>query len=485
VISQSPTDVQPVFDTIARSAVTLCDALGGNVQRFDGEFMHLVANHNWAPADLARRRLPIRPTRNRGAGRAVLSREVVHIPDVLDDAEYSPDVALAGGWRTILSVPILSEGNPVGAITVTRAEVSPFSPNQITLLQTFADQAVIAIENVRLFKELEARNRDLTATSEILRVISSSPTAVQPVFDAIVESAARLCDGVFSTLISFDGELMHLEAAHNWATEATDVARRALPAPPRRTVPAGRAILDRTVVHVPDIEGDRESFDLQELSRRIGLLSVLAAPRLQDGLPLGALGVGRAQPGAFSDNQIALLQTFADQAVIAIENVRLFRELAARNRDLTEALEQQTATSEVLKVISRSTFELQPVLETLVENAGRLCDAEWGVIHRLAGEVLNVAAFHLASPEFRAFAQEAELHPVRGSCAGRAALERRTVHIPDTLADSEYALTEAQKRGGYRALLSVRMLRGDTPLGVFTMMRNEARPFTEKQIELV
>jgi len=262
----------------------------------------------------------MRPSRASIQGRAILEGAVVHVPDVRADPEYPQAFSEALHNRSILAVPMLRDGRPVGVVGVARFEVRPFSHTQIALLQTFADQAVIAIENVRLFTELEARNRDLTATSEILRVISSSPTDFQPVFNAIVESAARLCNGIFSVLLSFDGDLMHLEATHNWTAEAFDVARRALPAPPRRTLPAGRAILDRTVVHVPDInsESDQE-FDFQELSRAIGLRGVLIVPMLRDDLPLGAIGVGRAEPGPFSANQIALLQTFADQAVIAIE----------------------------------------------------------------------------------------------------------------------------------------------------------------------
>src|SRR5262249_22239238 len=284
--------------------------------------------------------------------------------------------------RGVLWVPMLRDGEPAGVIGVAREESALFSDEQVRLLQTFADQAVIAIENVRLFTELEARNRDLMATSAILQVISSSPTNVQPVFDAIVDKAAKLGDGLFSTLISFDGELMHLEAAHNWTSEAFDhLSHGILPAPPSRSLPAGRAILGRTVIHLPDIELDRE-FRHPELPRAVGFRSVLSVPMLRDSVPLGAISVARAEPGPFSDNEIALLQTFADQAVIAIENVRLFTELQEKNRALTEAhaqvsesLEQQTATSEILRVISQSQTDVQPVFDTIVQSAVELCDA--------------------------------------------------------------------------------------------------------------
>jgi GAF domain-containing protein len=265
----------------------------------------------------------------------VLSREVVHIPDVLEDAEYSPDVALAGGWRTILSVPILSEGNPVGAITVTRAEVSPFSPNQITLLQTFADQAVIAIENVRLFKELEARNRDLTATSEILRVISSSPTDAQPVFDAIAASATRLCDGVYSVVFRYDGEVLTVAADNGRSAETSAVIRSAYPAPPGRQTLARRALFERRVIAMTNAQDSGENPDAAERARALGYRAGLSVPMMRGDIAIGVINVVRMEAIPFTDTQIALLQTFADQAVIAIENVRLFKELQTSNRDLT------------------------------------------------------------------------------------------------------------------------------------------------------
>ena len=500
VISSSPTDVQPVFDTIVRSAVRLCDGLYGAVNMFDGEMiLYPSANYNYTPEAMAavERMYPRRPSRQQLIGRAVLSRTVAQIPDVLNDAEYAPDIALAGGWRSALAAPMLRDGHPVGTILVTRAQTGSFSERQMELLKIFADQAVIAIENVRLFQELEARNRDLTealeqqtATSEILRVISSSPTDVQPVFDTIVESVVRLCDGVFTTVFRIDGDLIHAVAHHQSITpEGSDLFRSVYPLRPGRDSVIARSILDRTVIHVPDVENDPEvPLASRRLARAVGYRSILAVPMLREGNPIGAIGVGRrdveGRVRPFSARDIELLRTFADQAVIAIENVRLFRELEARNSDLTEALEQQTATSEVLKVISRSTFDLQPVLETLIEHATRLGGADGGVIYKLDGEVQRLAAAYNLPAKLREFVERNPLAPGGGTAVGRALLERRAVHIPDVLADPGYTYQGAEL-GGYRTILGIPMLREGVSVGVFAVSREQVLPFTEKQIALV
>ncbi len=493
VISRSTFDLQPVLETLVENATRLCGAEWGVIFRPDGEVIRIVAVCGASPELIEfTERNPPRAGRGSITGRVVLERRVIHVHDVLADPEYAYAAhQRMGGYRTILGVPMLREEALVGVFFLSRNEVRPFTDKQIELVTTFADQAVIAIENVRLFKALQDRNRDLTealeqqtATSEILRVISGSPTDVRPVFDMIAKSAVQLCNGQSGSVNQFDGELIHFVAHYNYPPEGVEAVRQVHPMPPGRGSVAGRSILNRAVVQIPDVSADPE-YTLGRLAQLIKYRSLVGVPMLREGQPIGVIVVPRAEAGYFPEKHIALLKTFADQAVIAIENVRLFKELQDRNRDLSEALEQQTATSEVLKVISRSTFDLQPVMETLIENATRLCSAKLGVIYRFDGAVLRVAAQYGTSPEFREYWQRHELRPGRGSNVGRVALERRTSHIPDVLSDPEFELAEVQKRAGFRTLLGVPMLREGVLIGVISLGRSEIRPFTDRQIELV
>jgi signal transduction histidine kinase len=357
-------------------------------------------------------------------------------------------------------------------IVIRRTEVRPFTDGQIKLLETFASQAVIAIENVRLFKELQERNAELrealehqTATAEVLGIISRSPTDVQPVLSAIVESAARVC-GIDDVVLRLkEGDSM-VARAHFGPIPIGRV--------PSTDEPHFRWMREHGALHIPDV---RTQNDFPVVGFNAVWRTYLSAPLRQHGELIGTLIARRIEIRPFTPAQIKLLETFADQAVIAIENVRLFNELK-------ELLEQQTATGEVLKVISRSVFDLRPVLETLTENAVRLCGADMGSIYRFDGERLNHALSYNATPELIEFLDRNPITPGRYSVAARAALERQTIHVPDVLADPDFTFGAAQLET-VRTVLGVPMMRGDDLVGVFTIRNFEVQPFTGRQIELV
>jgi GAF domain-containing protein len=380
-------------------------------------------------------------------------------------------------------VPLLRDDKVEGALVLSRAEPGLFAPREIELVQTFADQAVIAIQNARLFNETKESLERQTATAEILNVIASSPTDTQPVFDVIARSATVLCEGMNSGVYLLQDGLVHVAGHHNVSSEQLALAQTAFPTPPHRGIMSGRAILDRAVAHVPDIAADPEY--TAESIVKAGFRSVVAVPMLRNGEPIGAINVTREEARPFSDRQIELLRTFADQAVIAIENARLFNEVQAKTHDLTESLQQQTATAEVLKVISRSAFNLQAVLTTLVRSALDLCNAPIGSFFLREGDVLRLATQVGCPPELVQYFHDNPIPLNQSSGAGRAFSTGSVVHFPDVLADPDYRLSEAQRLGGFRSLLAVPLLREQEAIGVFSLSRTRPEPFSQRQIDLV
>jgi signal transduction histidine kinase/DNA-binding response OmpR family regulator len=391
----------------------------------------------------------------------------------------------------MLGVPLLREGTPIGVIILVRKSPRPFTEKQIELVTTFADQAVIAIENVRLFDEVQARTRELsesleqqTATSEVLRVISNSPTDIQPVLDAVGESAARLCEANNAVIFRLEGDLLRQVAAYGHIPTSSH-PREGLPV--NRDTVTGRAVFERRTIHIHDLAAEDSGFPEGSKHARIdGHRTTLATPMMREGVPIGAILIRRTEVRPFTPKQIELVTTFADQAAIAVENVRLFNELQARTDDLSESLQQQTATANVLKVISRSTFDLQAVLNTLVESAVRLCEADVGLIARPNEEdSFNAQATFSFSPALKDEVERIAFKPGRDSVTSRALLERTTVHIVDAQNDPEYKLRNLQRVGGYRSMIATPLLREGVPIGALSLARNTVRPFTDKQMELL
>ena len=402
----------------------------------------------------------------------------LHIPDVRAQNDF-PMMGVVGGFRTFLAAPLGQQEELVGLLNARRTEVRPFTPAQIKLLETFADQAVIAIENVRLFNELKELLEQQTATSEILRVIASSPTAIQPVLDVIAGNAARICGTSDVSIIRVEDDAYRVVAAYGFAPNWTVGEIRPLD----RGSVVGRAIVDRQTIHIHDVRAVEDDFwRVKTNAVQQGLRTMLAIPLMREGIGIGAIGIRRTEVRPFTDKQITLLKTFADQAVIAIENVRLFNELDTRNRQLTEALEQLTATSEILRVIASSPTDIQPVLDVVAENAARLCDAVDGVVGRREGDELRIVAKYGAIPS-------PDTVPLtRGFPAGRAVLDRQTIHIHDILTEIETEYPDAriaQQLTGTRTVLNTPLLREGVAIGYIAVRRTVVRPFTEKQIALL
>jgi len=493
VISNSLSDTQPVFEAIVESGLKLFPGATITVVLADGNKAKIAAVAAPDPLGAAavRGRFPIPLTHEYMHSTAILDRRVIDIPD----AEHVPAELTAGarnflatGYRAITIMPMMRGDVAIGALSVIRPAPGPLSDKQLAVLKTFANQAVIAIENTRLLKELRQRTDDLsealeqqTATSEVLGIISSSPGELEPVFQAMLENATRICEAKIGILFRYENGAYTAIATLGVTPTYAEYLNRG-PIRPGPTTGLGRVASTRQTIHIVDTQVEQAYADREPLrvatAELGGARSLLNVPMLKEGELIGAIGIYRQEVRPFTDKQIELITNFANQAVIAVENVRLLNELR-------ESLQQQTATADVLKVISRSTFDLQSVLRTLVESAARLCEADSATITRQKDGLFYRAEAYGFSPEFIEFVRDVPVVPERGSVSARALLEGKVIHVADVLADPDYTFAEAQKLGDFRTILGVPMLRQGVPVGVLALTRSEVRPFTEKQIELV
>ena len=505
VISSSPTDVQPVFDTIVRIALRLCSGATTAVFRIDRGMLHHSANYGSSPRALAaaRARYPRPLGRDSLPGIAILTRSEYEVPDTEDPSavEMSRDTGRILGIRSLFAVPMLRDGEAVGAIVVTRREPGRFATPEVSLLKTFADQAVIAIENVRLFTELKEKNTALTdahaqvtdaleqqtATSEILRTIAHTQTDLQPVFDTIVRSAARLCHAPVAGAFLTEGRMVHHLANYGSSPEALAVTRLRYPRPVGMDSVPGMAILTRSVVHVPDIEEPSAGELVRQIGRALGFRSSVGVPMLREGEAVGAIIVNRREPGRFSDGEVELLKTFADQAVIAVENVRLFKELEARTADLTRSVEQLTALGEVGRAVS-STLDLGTVLTTIVSRAVQLSGLDGGVVFEYDEDIEEFVQ-RVATETGGALAEARRTARIRKGegVLGQTAITLEPVQVPDITVPGAYAgrLRENLIGSGVRAILAVPMVREGQLIGCLGVTRNRPGDFPAETIELL
>ena len=494
VISRSAFDLQAVFDTLISSAVKLIGGQSGTICLRDGDVYRYRAHFGLAKS-MAEwlGEHPATPGRGSSVGRVVLSGKVECIVDVLDDKDYVVPAHEYNRTRSLLAAPLLRDNKVEGVLVIVREEPGPFTQRQIELVQTFADQAVIAIENVRLFDEVQARTRDLTealqqqtATADVLKAISRTAFDLDTVLETLISTAVRLCNASGGQIFRRDGDVYRYAASQMDVDPIYLRHEQTTAIKPDRGTLIGRVALEKRAVAIADAWNDPE-YEEKDEARLGNVRAMLGVPLMRGGEPIGAFALARSAPVPFSERQIELVTTFADQAVIAIENVRLFDEVQARTRDLSEALQQQTATADVLKVISRSAFDLRTVLDTLIGSAIQLCEATRGVIWLLQGEHLRLAA-HINYPEewVRA-ASELAIKPAANATtvSGVAAFTREVLNIEDAPSDPRFVGPTVHRLGAYRGVLAVPMDRDGAVVGVIVLSRPEARRFTERQVALV
>jgi GAF domain-containing protein len=517
VISASRGELEPIFRAMLERAIRICEAKFGALNRFDGNTFHLAAQVGASRelAEFRSRRGPFKPTPGGLLDRVMRTKEVNFVADIT--TEPSGPATKLGKARSVVCVPMLRDDALIGVITIYRQEVRPFTGKQIELVQNFAAQAVIAIENARLLNELRQRTADLTertadltealeqqtATSEVLQVISSSPGELEPIFATMLEKAVRICDANFGNIYRWDGETGHLVATYNTPPAFAEHRRRFPHYRPNPKVGIGRMFATKEMISVADVRAEASYVERRDPSYVAavelgGVRSYIAVPMLKEGELIGGFTLSRHDVRPFTNKQIELVKNFAAQAVIAIENARLLNELRQRTNDLTErtvdlteALEQQTATSEVLQAISSSPGEVEQVFTAMLEKAVRICDAAFGNIFRWDGSTLQLVAGHKTPPAFAEARRQLPVETAPNGPIGRMIRTKAAVHIADLARDQLYlerslpALTAAVELGGVRTLLVVPLLKEREPIGAFALSRQEVRPFTDKQIELV
>jgi GAF domain-containing protein len=496
VISRSTFDLQAVLDTLVQSAARLCAAECAFIFRLEEGAYHLAASHGFSDDYRAYiKRNPIRPGRNTLVGRTALTAHTVHLPDCLADPEYKWfESQKIGRFRTMLGVPLLREGSPIGVLALTRSQVEPFSDREIELVTTFADQAVIAIENVRLFDQVQARTRELsealeqqTATSEVLQVISSSPGELEPVFEAMLENATRICGSNFGTLYLREGEAFRAVSMHG-ATPHYLQSRLGQLVHPGPGTGLGRAVRTKQAVHIADVTAEpayRERDPMRVAAADLGgVRTMLNVPMLKESEVVGGIAIYRTEVRPFTEKQIELVKNFASQAVIAIENTRLLNELRQRTDDLSESLEQQTATSEVLGVISSSPGELEPVFNAMLEKAVALCRARFGNLVLFEDGKLRMVALHGAPRPYEDLRRRDPIVPM-SAVLGRLVETKQMIHVADLAAEERYATSAIVKLAGARSFVGVPMLKEGRLIGAIAIYRQEVRSFTDKQVDLL